>query len=426
MNIKSLFPFVTKKVMLQQIEKAVRESRLEEPPFASITGGSPQWNSRPGPTKEDMLKASCYSGWFYACLRRIAQVVAQLPYKFVLGDKKIEKTKAGELFKYPHRKLMITWYDLIELTCFSLDSCGEAFWLMCKPKEGKPSETINAIRVLRADKMTPVINPEEGVVEWRFGLYNFSSPIVYPAKAVVHFYYCNPLSDFEGLSPAVPGWDSLQADGAIRRLNRVLVENDFELGAVLKAAKDVEVTPQQIARLLSDLRMRHAGPDKVGRGFLPPPGVEYDAAASRFNPKDMQFGDLSATNRREITALKGLHDSLLGITESVNRSNMQEARRTFYKDVIIPETIKIAQTITMGVLPLTDTDLAAKGLEFQFDLSGVDALNEAPGELVNAHAQLTGVVIRGKTSEISEIFGILGRTTHWCGTAPVVSVAHIR
>lgn len=402
---------------ISSLNKALGELK-DEFQYAQDTWDRDFWKpDRKPPTEEEYIKATHHSPWFYAAVFMLSNTVAQLPWQFTLeaedpdtgeiGDVPLdEDTAIVPLFHNPDPVNKTTWYSLIEGTCQYLECAGNAYWLIFhdkayvvdeekktvraktrKEQQQNPKGGVFRIRLLRPDKVKPIRDKKTKALRgWAYKP-GRGKATPYDIDDVVHFDYFNPADDFQGLSPATPAWDSIEALVNFDRLNRRLIEHNFEIGLVVEADKDAVISVGQGKALANKLKQRHSGVNKTGEPFWGGPGVKI---RSMFEPKDLQFEQLQTVMIRNVCAATGVPAALLGMTDQYNRANMKAIRKSFYKDTIMPKTRRIAEKINAQIIPLLEPTLTEKGLKFSFNFAGVEALKEDPKDAAVATKHAVG------------------------------------
>ncbi len=84
-----------------------------------------------------------------------------------------------------------------------------------------------------------------------------------------------------------------------------------------------------------------------------------------FSPRDMDFIALKQMAAREIALALGVPPMLLGLPGDNTYSNYQEANRTFWRQTVIPLSVRVAKSLSAWL---------GQGLELRCDLDALDAL----------------------------------------------------
>lgn len=391
----------------KQHESIVKElaDLREEVAYSASQDARNTWNpDKKPPNETDFLKATHHNEWYYGANFIMSNVIAMLPFTLTVeeedenGEKKrvpAPENDLSKLFARPDPVKRATWNDLIEGTQSNLDTCGNGYWLVWHDKNPKYKEYCEEgekgfyrIRLLRPDQMHPKCDKKTGDLEgWLYKPGRGKKRQVLEIDNVVHFSYFNALHDWQGLAPAMPAWDSIEALRSFNRLNRRLIENDFNPGVFLETDKEVDSTPDQRISVASQIDSKHRGANKTGKTIAMPPGM---TAKALLEQKDVQWEKLFRIMILNLSAATGVPAALLGLHEQYNRANMKSILKLFFKYRVMPRTRKIADKINTHLVPLLAPELVEKGLKFAFDFSGVEALQEDPKDAAVAKKAAVG------------------------------------
>lgn len=159
---------------------------------------------------------------------------------------------------------------------------------------------------------------------------------------VVHVRALSPVDDHYGqgclgaamgpvaIHNAATRWNKALLDNAARP-SGALVYEPGEAGAVL--------SPEQFARLKSEMEAGFAGSANAGRPMLLEGGLKWQAMS--LSPADMDFVGLKAAAAREIALAFGVPPMLLGLPGDSTHANYAEANRALWRMTILPMADKL-------------------------------------------------------------------------------------
>lgn len=375
---------------------------MEEPAPSRDRDPMHQWDMQKDLTQKDLLEAALYDVWYSSAIFVIQSAIAQLPWKItkkvVTSDGETRKEVVTDCESYkllddPNPKEDYTWFDLMEGTANYLEGVGEGYWLLFNKMRRKKADDRYYIKILRPDKMKAVID-EAGLKEWTYtpNPEDEKTKKPYPVGNIIQFKYFNPLDAFSGLASGVPCWESILTDRALRRVNRVRVENYFKPAKTVEFDADAPYTDEHRKELQRKLQTR-AKPKYAGETRVLPPGAHVNDKADE--PDDMEYNKLQDAIIQEVSAATGVPAALMGKSGEFNRANINALLYILYELTIRPKTRKIAAKINLRIVKKFDPEqYENEHLRFEFDFSAVEALKQDPMKAAQAARLLTGRAVK--------------------------------
>ena len=186
----------------------------------------------------------------HRCVRMIAEAANAVPLAVEEGGRRLGEHPALALLKRPNPRQ--SGAELMEAVYAYLQTAGNAY-LEAAVIEGE----VRGLFCLRPDRMR-VIAGRDG---WP-GAYAYSaggatrtlSQEAAPIPKVLHLALFHPLDDHYGLSPLEAAQQSMDIHNAAARWNKALLDNAARpSGALVYSAQGGQLTPDQFARLKSEL-----------------------------------------------------------------------------------------------------------------------------------------------------------------------------
>lgn len=289
---------------------------------------------------KDYMK--CYVGHVYKAINFISTSVEQLEWNIYKRgtDDIVEKTPYRDKFNKPNAQL--SWSDLANIIVVHLEMTGDGFWYL--PDDNTilsvpPHLVKNDIRDNKWLGYKIWIRERETIV---------------PFEQMIHFKYPNP-NDPQGrgygtLQAAYDYWE--EAD-KIALYKNSLLDNLGAPGGMISGGN--QKTNEQVLNLITE---RHTGPKAAGKWMGVPEG--FVISKYGFSPQELDLGTILSRNKEDVYQVFGVPQLLTGITESVNRSNMHEAKVAYQFFTEFPIAKRIQRTINRFYMP--------KDLEFRFKL----------------------------------------------------------
>lgn len=316
--------------------------------------------------------------WVYACVSAITTPISQL--QPVLFDKKspekvIEDHPILDLFQRPNP--MMTGSEFFEavMLCLLLPATftpGGQCFILTADDNGEPVDLVKgkiptSLYPFNDNFVKP--KKEGGVyVGWEFIHPAMQTPIFYYPEQVIRIRLFNPYSWLLGLSPLSSLWASVINDAKASELSDKFLDNNATLGAVLTT--DKKLTKEQTQTLKALFREQYEGWSKAGKTAFLHSGLQLQQAARSL--ADLQFVDQRTMNREEIMGVYGVGKTILGLTDTVNRSTAMVEKEIFWEDTLIPYIKKIWNGLNPQFIRYT----GKRNLRGKFDLSDVEALKK--------------------------------------------------
>jgi len=285
------------------------------------------------------------SVWVYACIQRLGEQLAGVPFTFSrtagTGEQLIEAGPLVELFKRPHPlqdrfafwELTAAWLGLRgEVFIVALGSAGEVVPISGMVN-GRGSRRIKSLLILSADRMREIVT-QSRIDGWH---YSGSSQDVMAGmnllpEEVLHIKRPNPFNPWRGMSPLSVAMLAAQTDYASAQFQKGLMLNNADTGVIITTEQ--VLSSEQIEQIKGALRERKRKAGTADRPLFLHGGAKVEKPT--INAADMQFLENRKFNRQEICAVFGVPQELIGYTEDANRSVSNSARLNFIENTMMP------------------------------------------------------------------------------------------
>jgi HK97 family phage portal protein len=358
--------------------KASKTAKL----IAWTAGGQPVWTPRDlaSLAREGFAKNAIV----YRAVRMIAEAAASVPLFLFDGEEEVDEHPLLRLLARPNPAQCKP--ELLETFFGHLLVAGNAY-LEAVTVAG----TLRELHALRPDRMKLVPGPDGWPEAYDYSVggqtVRFRMDIAGGVRPILHMALFNPLNDHYGMSPLEAAAASIDIHNASGAWNKALLDNSAcPSGALVYAAKDGQLSPEQFERLKAELEESFQGAKNAGRPLLLEGGLDWKAMA--FSPKDMDFIAAKHVAAREVALALGVPPMLLGIPGDNTYSNYAEANRSFWRQTVLPLVNRTAKALS-GWL---GGAFGEGALELRPDLDAVEALSterEALWERVRAADFLT-------------------------------------
>jgi HK97 family phage portal protein len=311
------------------------------PLIAYETLGAPVWSGRDYTAygREGYMSNAVV----YRCVRMVADAAASVPLLLYDGDRELDAHPLLDLLARPTPHT--TGADLLTAVYSYLQVSGNAY-LEVVAIAGRPRE----VHALRPDRMRIVPGPAGWPAAFEYsaagGTVRFD---VEPAEGgpapILHLKVFHPLDDHYGHAPIEAAATAIDIHNQAARWNKALLDNAARpSGALVYAAREGRLSPEQFERLKSELQEGFQGAKNAGRPLLLEGGLDWKPLS--LSPRELDFVETKHAAAREIALAFGVPPMLLGIPGDNTYSNYQEATRAFWRQAVLPLVERTASALS--------------------------------------------------------------------------------
>lgn len=318
--------------------------------------------------------------WVYAGVYQIAMSAASVGrgiYKKLRSKNsapvKIEDKNDPLVQVFNRPNPYMTGFDLIEAITTGLELTGNAYLEEVYSRR----KVLMELYPLQPHKVEIVPDPTTKI---RGYIYKAVQEVYFEESEITHISYYNPLSDFYGLSGVSPAESTINTNNYARQWNK----NFFKNSALPVGALETEsvLNEDVIKRLKASWKKAHRGVSKAHEIAVLEGGLKWRSIET--TRKDMDFSTLGDKDRDEILAALGVYSPLLGIINSSNNSILDNLKKLFWENTMMPKLEKIEAAINMNLIwPNDDTKF------FAFDKDSIDALKGS----LEVRARIAGMLV---------------------------------
>jgi HK97 family phage portal protein len=236
-------------------------------------------------------------------------------------------------------------FDLLEMINIHLELVGNAYLYVLKNKLDVPVE----LWVIPPDRIKPIADPKFFIAgyEYEYGMTKFT----FKEEDVIHFKMPNPNSSYVGLSPLQAGLGAYNLNENMTMYNSSLFVNQGRPSGFFTT--DDSLDEQDFSRLKEELVTTYAGMNQAGKIGLLDNGLSFEQL--NLNPTEMSYIESRKIVKEELLNLFG--QTLAMWSENPNRSNSEQAERSYLRRTIRPRCIRIAEKLNEKLLPMFDPSL---------------------------------------------------------------------
>ena len=314
--------------------------------------------------------------WAYAAINKKAKAAASVPWYVYRRNsegnyERIENHPLQTLIDKPNP--FTSRNNMIERLIMQLDLTGNSIFQIIT-LGNVPVELWN----LNPDKVEPIPDPEEFIKFYEVKPASRSNFMI-PAAEILHVMYIDPGNAYWGISPLQVAAKTVDTDIEAVNWNKIALQNRAVSDGIFSVPQPL--SDMQYQELRKQVREQHQGARNARAPWILGGGATWQQMS--LSPADMDFIEGKRMNREEICAAFQVPPPLVGILDKANYSNMQEARRVFWLDTIIPLLDDLKESFNRALTPYFGDDIV-----LDYDTSSVEALAENVNEKIDAASKL--------------------------------------
>jgi HK97 family phage portal protein len=313
---------------------------------------------------ENLIEAFGVHTWVYSCANLIANAFSMiefLPY-IESNDGSWEVNEKHPFFKILSKpNPSMSGMEFRRILSLSSKLTGNAF-IICEPDA---TRTPLELWPLQPHKVTVKSDSKNFVSGYVYSVNGHSQD--FSAERIIHIREATPTNLQYGQGSLTAVKNAVTADLFADAWNRYFFANSTRPDAILESPTALSSEDQK--RALAAWKKAYEGPKNRGK-IAVLGGLKY-IEVNRLH-KDMEFVNLRKMLREEVLAAFGVPQSMVGILDQANYSNMKEQTKVFWTQTMIPEIRKFESIMTLRATQITGDDKTI----IQADLSKVEALRE--------------------------------------------------
>jgi HK97 family phage portal protein len=340
-------------------EFPAQKIEIESDATLSSDFGAPQ----PEPFNE-LIEAFGVHTWVYACANLIANAFSMiefLPYSQAKDGSwsENEKHPFSNILRSPNPNM--SGMEFRRVLSLSSKLTGNAF-MICEPEK---TRTPTELWPLQPHKVSVKSDSKNFVSAYVYTVNGHTQ--TFGADRIIHIREATPTNLQYGQGSLTAVKNAVTADLFADAWNRYFFANNTRPDAILESPTPLAETEQK--RALIAWKKAYEGPKNRGKIAILG-GLKY-IEVNRLH-KDMDFVNLRKMLREEVLAAFGVPQSMVGILDQANYSNMKEQTKVFWTQTMIPEIRKFESIMTLRAAQITGDDKTI----IQADLSKVEALRQ--------------------------------------------------
>jgi len=293
----------------------------------------------------------------YGIALRIATAVSEVKWRLYKGNERSERSQIAShpiLTLLDYANEFQTGQEIIELTQLQMDLAGRAYWYLPKNGLGVPGE----IWVLPPHLVKIVPSEKEFIVGYTYT--NGSEKIPLGKDEIIRFPLPDPLNPYGGIGYVQASAIEIDSEVNASKWTRNFFYNSARADAALEV--DRTLSDDEFKRLRLQWATEHGGLSNAHKIAILEDGVKYKQI--QMSQKDMDFVQLRKMGRENLLFAFGIPQSVMGVSENVNRANAEAGDYIFARWLIKPRLTRIRNKLNEQLLPKFKTGVK---IEIDFD-----------------------------------------------------------
>src|ERR1043166_3020935 len=271
------------------------------------------------------------SVWVYRAINVLAEQIANIPFLFSAGERGRENliTSGPLLDFYAHPHPQINRFQYWELRVIWLMLRGECFRVPFY--EGRK---LSRVTLLDPAQVQHVVENGQ-LIGWRYTGFGRQTPLesqVFLPEEVWFEKIPTPFDFWRGLPPLYVAGQAAQTDFAASSFMKGLLENNADLGVIVRTEEQLDDTQQE--QILAALRQRKRRAGTADRPLLLWNGAEV--VKPELSSADLQFLENRKFSRSEICAAFGVPEEIVTVTDNAKYDVMAGSRLNFIENRVAP------------------------------------------------------------------------------------------
>ena len=240
-----------------------------------------------------------------------------------------------------------TQEEFVEVSQQHIDLTGESFWLIVRNAAGGPAE----LWPIRPDRMRIIPSVTEFIDHYEYIIGSTKIPL--DTEDVIFLRMPSPLDPYRGMGPVGSIMTDVETERMAATWSRNFFRNSAEPGGIITFPD--ELNDDQFAKQSMRWREQHQGVANAHRVAVLEGGATW--TDRKLTQRDMQFEQLRRLNRDTIMGAFGMPNSVMGVTENVNRANAEAGEVMFARWLVRPRLTRIMGALNKRLIEPVDPTL---------------------------------------------------------------------
>jgi HK97 family phage portal protein len=292
-----------------------------------------------------------YNRYVYTIVSAFALDFAKTGYKLVKNEKEQTNHELIDLLESPNPEQ--SGFQFRELHATYMKLAGESFWyLVNKRLSKKPKE----IYLLRPDLVDIKLNDNNlGTIKKYVLNLPTGKKQEFEPEEIRHFKYPNPMNPKRGMGVVEAAMTYLQTEDYSSQWTKNSIYNSGRPSGILNLKGKMD--DKQFEQLKENFKQEYTGTTNAGKTLLLKGFDGIDWAKLGMDLEGIDLKSVKDLTREDIMFMFRTSNTIMGITDDVNRANSREMRGVWMENVIKPELDRFVDEINHSLTPIYAKDL---------------------------------------------------------------------
>lgn len=287
-----------------------------------------------------------YNRYVYTIISAFALDFAKTGYKMMrtLGDKTQEiDHDLVKILDKPNPNQ--SGFQFRELHATYMKLAGESFWYLVKSAAGN----IKEMHLIRPDLMDVEINDDKiGTVKQYILHLADGGKEYFEPDEIVHHKYPNPLNPWRGMGVVEAAMTYLQTEEYSSEWTKNSIYNSGRPSGILNLKGSMK--DDQFKQLKEQFKSEYTGTANAGKTLLLKGFDGIDWAKLGMDLEGVDLEKVKDISREDIMFMFRTSNTIMGITDDVNRANSREMRGVWMENVVKPELDRFVDQINHSLV----------------------------------------------------------------------------
>jgi len=288
--------------------------------------------------------------------RYVYTIVSAFALDFAKSEYKMTRKLANTTQKIDHELVRLlenpnpqqSGFQFRELHAVYMKLAGESFWyrvnggLSKKPKE---------LYLLRPDLVEVEVSKDKvgSVLKYTLSLPDGGKQDFEPDE-IIHHKYANPMNPWRGMGVIEASMTYLQTEGYSSEWTKNSIYNSGRPSGILNLKG--KMNDEQFNQLKEKFKQEYTGTNNAGKTLLLKGFDGIDWAKLGMDLEGIDLEKVKKITREDIMFMFRTSNTIMGITDDVNRANSREMRGVWMENVIKPELDRLVDQLNFSLTSL--------------------------------------------------------------------------
>ena len=295
-----------------------------------------------------------FNGYIHSIVSKFAMDFARvdLNLKKKLGNKwqEIEEHELLSLLKAPNKAQ--TGFQFLELHGIYMKLAGESFWYVVSSELKKPKE----LYLLRPDLVDVKISSDNigSVAGYELQLEGGKKQTFTPEE-IIHHKLPNPINPYRGLGIIEAAMVYIQTESYASDWTKNSIYNSGRPSGILNLRGSL--SDEQYQQLKKRFNQEYSGTKNAGKTLLVKGFDGVDWVKLGMDLEGIDLEKVKKLTREDLMFMFRVSNTMMGISDDVNRANSRELRGVWMENEIKPELDRLVNQIQYSLIDTYSKDL---------------------------------------------------------------------